>query len=101
MTYWLINLPFLALALVAVVVALWAKKAPALLAWLVAAGVMVALTAVFDNAIIGSGLVAYNEDLLSGFYLGVAPLGDFAYTAAALVIIPALWHLFSRGQKAS
>ena len=101
MTYWLINLPFLALALVVLVAALSAKKAPATLAWLVAAGAMVVLTAVFDNAIIGSGLVAYNEDLLSGFYLGVAPLEDFAYTAAALVIIPALWHLFSRGQKAS
>ncbi len=55
---------------------------------------MMTLTAIFDNAIIGLGLVAYDRDLISGVMVGVAPLEDFAYTLAALMIVPALWHLF-------
>jgi lycopene cyclase domain-containing protein len=54
---------------------------------------MVLLTAVFDNAIIGFGLVDYDEALISGLRIGVAPIEDFAYTVAALLIIPGLWHL--------
>jgi lycopene cyclase domain-containing protein len=54
---------------------------------------MMTLTAVFDNAIIGTGLVAYDSELLSGVMVGLAPIEDFAYTLAALMMIPALWHL--------
>jgi lycopene cyclase domain-containing protein len=57
---------------------------------------MMVLTAVFDNVIIGSGLVAYDEQLLSGVMVGLAPLEDFAYTLAAVMMIPALWHLLER-----
>jgi lycopene cyclase domain-containing protein len=57
--------------------------------------VMMILTAIFDNAIIGFGLVDYNDALISGIRLGFAPLEDFAYTLAALLIIPALWHLLA------
>jgi hypothetical protein len=35
---------------------------------------------VFDNAIIGFGIVDYDESLISGFRLGFAPIEDFAYT---------------------
>jgi lycopene cyclase domain-containing protein len=93
-TYWLINLPFLLVAAVVVGVALGRKATPRALPWAIAAMVMMTLTAIFDNAIIGSGLVAYDRDLISGVMVGVAPLEDFAYTLAALMIVPALWHLF-------
>jgi lycopene cyclase domain-containing protein len=53
---------------------------------------------VFDNAIIGFGLVDYDEALISGIRIGFAPLEDFAYTLAGLMIIPALWHLLARRQ---
>jgi lycopene cyclase domain-containing protein len=56
---------------------------------------MMLLTAVFDNAIIGFGLVDYDESLISGLRIGFAPIEDFAYTVAALLIIPALWHLMA------
>jgi lycopene cyclase domain-containing protein len=56
---------------------------------------MMLLTAVFDNAIIGFGLVDYDESLISGPRIGFAPIEDFAYTVAALLIIPALWHLMA------
>ncbi len=94
MTYWLINLPFLLVAAVVAGVALGRKSTPRALPWAIAALVMMTLTAIFDNAIIGSGLVAYDRDLISGVMVGLAPLEDFAYTLAALMIVPALWHLF-------
>jgi lycopene cyclase domain-containing protein len=62
---------------------------------------MMVLTAVFDNAIIGFGLVAYDTQLLSGVMVGFAPLEDFAYTLAALLMIPALWHLLERRASGS
>jgi lycopene cyclase domain-containing protein len=99
MTYALINLPFLLVAALVVGVSLGRKVPPRILPWLVSAGVMMLLTAVFDNAIIASGLVAYDEDLISGVMIGVAPIEDFAYTLAALLMIPALWHLGERQES--
>jgi len=50
------------------------------------------LTAVFDNAIIGAGLVAYDESTLSGWMVGLAPVEDFAYTVAGAILIPMVWE---------
>lgn len=55
--------------------------------------VMMVTTAIFDNVIIGVGLVAYDPALLLGSYVGIAPLEDFAYTLAGVMILPALWVL--------
>jgi lycopene cyclase domain-containing protein len=93
MTYWLINIPFLVAAGLVLGAAVAMRRAPGARALLIAAGAMVLLTAVFDNAIIGFGLVDYDEALISGLRIGVAPVEDFAYTVAALLIVPALWHL--------
>jgi lycopene cyclase domain-containing protein len=63
---------------------------------------MLILTAVFDNMIIGFGLVDYDSDLISGVRIGVAPIEDFAYTVLAMVLIPVAWswgEWFSRKQK--
>ena len=95
MTYWLMNAPFLVIAGVVAAVAVLRGVRPAAVPWLVAFVVMMTLTAIFDNAIIGFGLVDYNDALISGIRLGFAPLEDFAYTLAALLIIPALWHLLA------
>ena len=93
MTYWLINIPFLLAAALVLGAALGRGVAPRALPWVVSTAVMMILTAVFDNAIIGTGLVAYDSELLSGVMVGLAPIEDFAYTVAALMMIPALWHL--------
>lgn len=93
MTYWLVNLPFLLAAALVTLAAVALRTRPQPTGWLVAGLVMVALTAVFDNAIIGFGIVDYDEALISGVRIGVAPLEDFAYTLAAVAIIPALWHI--------
>ncbi len=48
---------------------------------------LLVLTAIFDNVIIGLGIVAYDESLISGFKLGLAPIEDFAYSLAAPLLI--------------
>ncbi len=60
-----------------------------------AAGVLL-LTAVFDNVMIAVGLVGYDAERISGIRIGVAPIEDFAYAVAAVLLLPALWHLTAR-----
>ena len=59
-----------------------------------AALVMFTLTAIFDNVIIGTGIVAYDDDLLLGIKILYEPIEDFAYTAVAVVLVPSLFNLF-------
>ena len=99
MTYWIVNIPFLLASVVVLAGALAVRRAPALRPWLVSLAVMLLLTAVFDNAIIGFGIVDYDESLISGLRIGVAPVEDFAYTIAAVLVIPALWHLAEKRQR--
>ena len=63
---------------------------------LVAGLVMLTLTLIFDNVIIGTGIVAYDLSLLSGVMLGYAPIEDFAYTLVALVLVPSLFEVFRK-----
>lgn len=61
--------------------------------------IMMITTAIFDNVIIGVGLVAYDPSTLLGAYIGLAPLEDFSYTLAAVMILPALWILLGTRKK--
>nr|WP_208388274.1 lycopene cyclase domain-containing protein [Microbacterium halimionae] len=62
----------------------------------VAAVILLTLTAIFDNLMIGAGLVVYPEENLSGIAIGIAPIEDFAYTLCAAYGVPALFVLLSR-----
>ncbi|PPF89740.1 lycopene cyclase [Subtercola sp. Z020] len=64
-----------------------------LVALLITAAVLFVVSAVFDNVMIGIGLVGYNRDLISGAFLGIAPLEDFAYVIGAVLLLPAVWLL--------
>ncbi|RAX49473.1 lycopene cyclase domain-containing protein [Arthrobacter sp. AQ5-05] len=55
--------------------------------------VLLVLTAVFDNVMIGSGLFDYNSQTLLGIRVGLAPLEDFSYPFCAALVVPALWWL--------
>ncbi len=55
--------------------------------------VVLAMTAVFDNVMIAVGLVGYDSDRISGAFVGIAPVEDFAYAVAAVILLPALWML--------
>ena len=56
-----------------------------------AAGALVLLTAVFDNVMIAVGLFAYDDAHISGIRIGAAPVEDFAYPLAAVILLPAIW----------
>ena len=59
-----------------------------------ASAVMLLITAIFDNVIIATGIVAYDEAKISGIKIGVAPIEDFAYTVVALLLAPTLFNFF-------
>lgn len=63
---------------------------PAILATL---GVLIALTAIFDNIMIATGLFHYAPEQLIGVQIGLAPLEDFSYPIAGALLLPALWSL--------
>lgn len=99
MTYWMLNLFFLVPALI-VAAAAAVKAGPSRrgrfgTALAGTAVVLLILTAVFDNLMIGAGLFGYNPDRISGVWVGLAPLEDFAYAAAAVLLLPALWTLLT------
>jgi lycopene cyclase domain-containing protein len=63
---------------------------------LVTALALIALTAVFDNVIVGLDLVAYDESKILGLRVPTAPIEDFAYTLGAVMLVPALWTWLAR-----
>ena len=91
MIYLLLNSIVLIIgALYAFLMRKWLPLKPVLFAALV----MLALTAIFDNVIIGTGIVAYDQEKISGILIGLAPIEDFAYPVLALVLIPSLFNFF-------
>src|SRR5690554_4059438 len=95
MTYWTLNAVFLGVVLVVALAAVLARRTPRWRAVALAAIPLLILTAIFDNVLVGTGIVGYDETLISGAKIGVAPLEDFAYTIAALVLLPSLWSLLT------
>ncbi|MGL4339121.1 MAG: lycopene cyclase domain-containing protein [Rhodoglobus sp.] len=97
MTYWSLNAIFLAvvagLAILAARRVRWVSVA-------VIAVVVLAMTALFDNVMIAVGLVAYDQALISGVFIGLAPLEDFAYAVAAVIGLPCLWVLLRPRDRA-
>ncbi|MDO8336926.1 MAG: lycopene cyclase domain-containing protein [Microcella sp.] len=96
MTYTLLNIVFLAVVALVAIAAVVARRSPRWRAVGLAALLLLTMTAIFDNVIIGTGLVAYDDSLISGVRIGLAPIEDFAYTVAALVLLPAVWELLAR-----
>ena len=96
MTYTLLNAVFLAVVSLVAIAAVVVRRSPRSRAVGLAALLLLTMTAIFDNVIIGTGLVAYDDSLISGVRIGLAPIEDFAYTVAALVLLPAVWELLAR-----
>ncbi len=93
MTYWSLNAIFLTVVVALAIIARRWLNWPALG---ISLAMLLVMTAVFDNIMIGIGLVAYNGSLISGAFIGVAPVEDFAYAVAAAVGLPSLWVLLGR-----
>lgn len=102
MTYLLLCAGFVAVAVVVAAIA-W-RRAPRGHAWALAlsAAALVVLTAVFDNAMIATGLFGYADAQISGVRLGLAPIEDFTYPIAGVLLLPAIWNLLetsARGRR--
>lgn len=54
-------------------------------------GILV-LTLVFDNLIVGLGIVAYDSSKILGLREPIAPIEDFAYLMVGVILIPVLWQ---------
>lgn len=96
MTYWALNAFFLGATALLVVASIIARKQPRWSAVGITMALLLVMTAVFDNIMIGVGLVGYDPSLISGAFIGIAPLEDFAYAIAAVVLLPTLWSLLGR-----
>ncbi|WP_341998490.1 lycopene cyclase domain-containing protein [Microbacterium sp. LWH7-1.2] len=94
MTYALIVGPFV---VITVVVVLLTVRRPGfgrrMTASVIAGGILVALTAVFDNVMIAAGLFTYPDTLISGMRIGLAPIEDFAYPVCAAFLVPSVFTL--------
>lgn len=97
MSYLLLSAIALGIAVAVAVSALLIKRparlGSAIAAAAVTAVVLVVLTAVFDSLMIAAGLMEYTAEHLIGSYIGLAPIEDFAYPIAAVILLPALWLL--------
>lgn len=96
-TYLLMGAPFILAALLLAVRA--GRHHPQFfrqLAW--TAVPLIILTVVFDNILTGLPIVTYNADLISGIRIGFAPVEDFLYTIAAVLLVPSLWLLLSHDE---
>ncbi|MDR7233905.1 lycopene cyclase domain-containing protein [Agrococcus sp. BE272] len=98
MSYAMLLTPLLLAAVVAAIVAFrrdrrgWAALA-------IASVVVMALTVVFDSLMIAADLFRFDDALLLGVRLGLAPIEDLGYALIALLLVAALWRLLpSRGR---
>lgn len=107
-TYALLAVPFLGVAvLVAVlagVVSARRRRADhsgtrgrsAVLAGVVAGVALLVMTGVFNNVIVGLGIVAYDPALVLGARVGLFPVEDLAYSIGAVLLLPSCWVLLER-----
>lgn len=94
-TYAVLNLVFLAAALFFARV--WLERS-----WrhfVIIVFHLLAMTAIFDSLIVYAGIVGYDSSKILGLNIGFAPIEDFAYTVAAVLIVPALWHYFEKEKE--
>ena len=102
MTYLLISLPFLVIAIAIGLLGLPADRGARRRRWAgigVATIALLVLTAVFDTLIIANGIVAYDDGQRIGLAVGLAPVEDFAYPLAGVLLVPAIWTLADRWSR--
>ena len=94
-TYLILNLVFIAIA---ILVLSLTKSLNLNQATLVTMAIILLMTAVFDSLIIGVGIVAYDENLITGIKIGLAPIEDFFYAVLAVLLVPAVWTMLKKEQ---
>ncbi|BCW04130.1 prenyltransferase [Arthrobacter sp. NtRootA1] len=104
MTYLWLSLVFVALAAVVGVACVrkGASSSEARQHWKAAGlafGALAVLTATFDSVMIGMELFHYDASHILGLKIGLAPVEDFAYPLAGVLVLPGLWVWLTRGRK--
>jgi small toxic polypeptide LdrA/B/C/D len=94
MTYLLLNAVFMITAFAAIFLLGHGQIRPKNL--IITLSVMLALTAIFDTAIIATGIVAYDETKILGLYIFRAPVEDFGYAVIAAFLAPMLWRYYDK-----
>lgn len=73
-----------------------ARGRSAVLAGVVAGVALLVMTGVFNNVIVGLGIVAYDPALVLGARVGLFPVEDLAYSIGAVLLLPSCWVLLER-----
>jgi len=71
------------------------------LAIAIAGVALMVLTAIFDSLMIHADLFYYADELISGIRIGLAPIEDFAYPIAGVLLLPALWRMLIKPKSDS
>lgn len=61
---------------------------------LITSAILLSLTAIFDSLIIYAKIVGYNPDVILGIRIGLAPVEDFFYTVASVLLVSILWEKY-------
>lgn len=96
MTYLLLCAAFVAVAAAIAVAGVLARRGGGrghVTALVSTAVLLLVLTAVFDNVMIAAGLFDYADAQTSGVRIGRAPIEDFAYPLAGVLLLTAVWNL--------
>lgn len=98
MTYLLMSLPFLGVALIIFAIgAVHARRHGTVpryfSSWAAATIALLALTAVFDNVMMLAGFFDYGSEQISGLRLGLMPVEDFLYPLAGALLLSGVWQL--------
>lgn len=59
-------------------------------------GIIVLLTVIFDNLIVGLDIVRYDPNLISGIRIGYAPIEDFSYSLVIPYLVAIISSLYDR-----
>lgn len=100
MTYLLMSLPFLGIALAVFLAGLVSASRNGSATRKYLAGyatttiVLVVLTAIFDNVMMAAGFFDYGQEQISGLRFILMPVEDFFYPVAAALLIAGIWQFF-------
>ena len=64
--------------------------------WVVTTISMIVLTLVFNNLIVGFGVVTYDQSRISGLKVPFMPIEDLSYTIAVSTIVPAMITYYAK-----
>lgn len=58
--------------------------------------IVLVMTAIFDSLIIMSGIVGYDAQRILGVVIWQAPIEDFAYAVASVILVGLLWEYYAK-----